>query len=131
MKTVFAVVLIFFSANSAAIEFLKAIPVDFQGNWSYRIDECGLHPLTKDIYPSLTTITEHGLRYYESSGKVATIVRRNKNEIAMILEFSGGGDFWLAYKHFILSDDKKTISDESNPRKIKTIHRCTDIEIDA
>lgn len=131
MKIVSAILLISISTHSAAIDLLKSIPAEFQGKWSHRIEECSLHPLTKDTFPSLMTITEHGISYYESIGKAATIVRRNKQEIAMILEFSGGGDFWLAYKHYVMSADRKTISDESNPQRKKTIYRCMNNENDA
>ena len=113
------------------METLKSIPSDFQGQWAPRLEECGLHPLTKDVYLSLMTITEQGISYYESGGSAVSIVRRNKYEIAMIMEFSGGGDFWLAYKHFILSEDKKTLSDESNRRKKYIIYRCPDEGNDA
>lgn len=124
MKIVFAIFLISIPTYSAAIDSLKTIPAYFQGNWTYRPDECGFHPLTNDVYPSLITINKHGIMYYESSGNAAAIVRRSQNEVAMILEFSGDGTSWLAYKHFILSEGKKTISDVSNPRSNKTIYRC-------
>jgi len=124
MKAVIAIVFILFSTNASAIETLKTIPSDFQGNWSPRLEECGLHPLTNGVYPSLMTITKEGISHYESGGNAASIVRRHKNEIAMILEYSGEGDLWLTYKYFILSEDKKTLTDASNPRKKYITHRC-------
>ena len=92
-----------FSANAA--ETHKSIPKIFQGKWISNIKDCGTDHETN------LEISKNHISFYESSGPILSIVTKQKNELALIIELSGEGEEWLSFVHFKISENNNKLTD--------------------
>ena len=78
-------------------------------------------------HPNMMQISLESISYFESRGKAVSIVTRDKNEIALILHLYFEGENALIFKHFILSEDGKSLSVVDDDLEIESIYyRCPD-----
>ena len=85
-------VLSLFSVQAA--ETHKTIPKLFQGKWTSNLKDCGAGDET-----NLGIFKDH-ISFYESSGSTISIVTKQKNELALIIELSVEGEEWLSFVHY-------------------------------
>jgi hypothetical protein len=95
------------SAGAAiAAEQQASVPARFQGEWISNLKNCGTN-----LDDSKLTISAERIRFYESRGSIKAVVTQGESDLALITELSGEGDIWLAYNHFRLSPDLKSLTD--------------------
>ena len=100
--------LAFSSANASKIEVKNSIPEKFLGNWASKMEHCGKsHDQNLQIGPT-------SLEFWESTGTPISIVIKNQNEIALIVDFTGEGDEWIVFVHFKISEDGNHLADIIN-----------------
>lgn len=63
------------------------------------------------------------IRFDESAGAIKAVVTRGERELALIAELSGDGETWLAFSHFRLSADQKSLADITGEAEYVR-HRC-------
>jgi len=108
----------FFTVEAA--ESHKSIPTIFQGKWTSSLKDCGTdHETNLEIF-------ENHISFFESDGPVISIVTKQKNELALIIELTGEGDEWLSFVHFKINNKNNQLTDITDPyEKNKLIrHRC-------
>jgi len=108
------------SAIACAAETQNKIPTNFQGLWASELRFCE----TNHEYN--LRINSQSLEFWESSGSALSIVTRDKNELALIVNFTGEGLEWIGFAHFqILSDESKLIDiSDPDPKNQLVRHRC-------
>jgi len=111
-------ILSLFSVKAA--ETHKTIPKIFQGKWTSNLKDCGM-----DDETNLEIFKDH-ISFYESSGPTISIVTKQKNELALIIELSGEGEEWLSFVHFKINDKNNQLTDITDAyEKNKLIrYRC-------
>jgi hypothetical protein len=110
--------------SAHALETLNKVPMKFQGQWAPSVDRCDTDPQFEYLDPELITINENSVIYYEASCDAISIIRRNVDEVAMIMECMGEGMEWLALEHVSYSGDQLTKMSGSN--KLITYQKCPD-----
>ena len=101
------------SAGAAtAAEQHASVPARFQGEWSSDLKHCGTN-----FDNSRLTISAERIRFYESGGSIKAVVTQGEFDLALITELSGEGETWLAYNHFHLSADQKSLTDVTDDSK--------------
>jgi hypothetical protein len=99
-------------------ELQTAVPARFQGQWAASPKQCGAGRGESSL-----TIGAQQIRFYESAGAIKAAVTRGERELALIAELSGEGETWLAFSHFRLSADQKSLADiTGEPEYVR--HRC-------
>jgi hypothetical protein len=107
------------SAGAAtAAEQHPSVPARFQGEWSSDLKHCG-----NTVDDSRLTISAERIRFYESGGSIKAVVTQGEFDLALITELSGEGETWLAYNHFHLSPDQKSLTDVTDDSKFVR-YRC-------
>lgn len=108
----------FFAVEAA--ESHKSIPTIFQGKWTSSLKDCGTdHETNLEIF-------KNHLSFFESDGPTISIVTKQKNELALIIELTGEGDEWLSFVHFKINNKNNQLTDITDAyEKNKLIrHRC-------
>jgi len=108
----------FFTIEAA--ESHKSIPTIFQGKWTSSLKDCGTdHETNLEIF-------KNHISFFESDGPVISIVTKQKNELALIIELTGEGDEWLDFVHFKINNKNNQLTDITDAyNKNKLIwHRC-------
>jgi hypothetical protein len=106
------------AGSATAAELQSAVPARFQGEWAGSIAGCAT--TTDELRLSIGAST---IRYFESSGTIKAAVTQGEHELALISELSGEGETWLDVSHFQLSDDGKTLADETTDAEVVR-YRC-------
>ena len=107
------------SAGAAtAAEHHASVPARFQGEWSSDLKRCGT-----SFDDSRLTIDSERIRFDESGGSIKAVVTQGEFDLALITELSGEGETWLAYNHFHLSADQKSLTDLTDDSKFVR-YRC-------
>ncbi len=103
-----------------AAELHDEIPMIFQGQWASDINNCNID----HIYN--LTINSRSVGYWESGGSAISVVTRNEDELAVIVDFAGEGDEWIGFVHFHISSDGSNLKDISDPySKTQLVrHKC-------
>lgn len=104
---------------AGAAERQATVPARFQGAWSASPKPCG-----DETDDSRLVIEPARIRFYESGGAIAAVVTKGESDLALIAELSGEGETWLAYTHFRLSADGKTLTDVTDESTPMARHRC-------
>ena len=97
--------MLFRSVKAKATETHITIPKLFQGKWTSNTKDCGTDNETN------LEIAKNYISFYESSGPTISIVTKQKNELALIIELSGEGEEWLSFVHFKISDKNNKLTD--------------------
>ena len=103
--SVILIVLVFSSLSTEAADTHKTIPKIFQGNWTANLKDCDT-----DNETNLQIFNDH-ISFYESSGPTISIVTKQKNELALIIELSGEGEEWLSFVHFKINAKNNQLTD--------------------
>jgi hypothetical protein len=93
-------------------------PGRFQGKWNSNLKDCGTN-----LNDSQLTISAERIRFHENGGSIKAVVTQGEFDLALITELSGEGETWLAYDHFRLSDDQKSLTDVTDGSKLVR-YRC-------
>ena len=122
-KVIYGVILTVLVVNSLSVnaaETHRAIPKIFQGKWTSDIKNCDM-----DDETNLQIFKDH-VSFYESSGPAISIVTKQENELALIIELSGEGEEWLSFVHFKINDKNNQLTDITDAyEKNKLIrYRC-------
>lgn len=88
-----------------AAETHKTIPIQFQGKWTSNLKDC-----ETDDETNLEILKDH-ISFYESNGPTISIVTKQKNELALIIELSGEGEEWLSFVHLKINDKNNQLTD--------------------
>jgi len=102
-------ILVLCSLSLNAYETPKVIPEQFQGQWSSDLKYCN-----KDHEYNLKIFKDY-LMFWESIGSALSIVTKENNELALILELSGEGEEWLSFKHYKINNDNNQLTDITDP----------------
>jgi hypothetical protein len=94
------------------------VPADFQGRWAGSRAQCGVH------HEASLTVHEERVDFYESRGSVLSVTVARPLEIELELELTGEGQTWRAVTRFVLSKDKRTLTDVTNSRSPFARVRC-------
>ena len=95
-------------AIASNLEIRDSIPKAFWGKWASKEENCNKsHVQNLQIGPTL-------LEFEKNSGIPVSIVLRNQKELALIVDFTGGGMEWIGFVHFEISDDGKLLADIKN-----------------
>lgn len=105
MRSGFLALCILLSAIVGCSYQAHDIPAQFQGEWVRDLRYCG------KADPASLNISVQKLEYWESLGKVKSVISRAGDELALIAEFSGEGERWLGFAHFKLSVDNERLTD--------------------
>ena len=127
MKYFFTLCLVLIAFNAYSVEVVNKIPEKFQGKWIDYLNNCEFNKRIGSYHPNMMQISLESISYFESRGKAVSIVTRDKNEIALILHLYFEGENALIFKHFILSEDGKSLSVVDDDLEIESIYyRCPD-----
>ena len=85
------------------------VPIPFQGNWSTNLKHCNAEDVMN------LTITATHINAWESKGRIVSIVKNGKSEVAFISALKGEGETWLAFNYYRLSADKRQLTDITDP----------------
>jgi hypothetical protein len=94
------------------------VPVDFQGRWAGSQARCGV------AHEASLTIHEDRIDFYESRGKVLSVTLASPLEVALEIESTGEGQTWREVRRFVLSENKRTLTDITNSRYPFARVRC-------
>jgi len=126
MRRYIAIALLFVCGLALAAEARKAIPKEFLGYWGNNSMSC------QDLRVDLRAIRIEPQRINrfvnssedEISGKVLAVATSGKLELAVILEFRGGGETWIEARQFLLSADMNTMTDITGRQDGMVFKRC-------
>jgi hypothetical protein len=97
-----------------------AIPASLLGRWGLTPADC---TSTRGDAKGLLTISEGGLRFYESRAIPGGDVHSDTNSINGHFDFAGEGQAWSKYEAFEVKGNKLTRT-ETNPAEAFTYARC-------
>lgn len=98
-----------------------AVPERFVGAWASSPASCG-----SDVDDLALRLAPRHIYYWESDGPVRSVEMRG-DEIALIVELSGGGETWLAAAKFKLSSDGRMLTDNTGAPGNKIVrYRCSE-----
>ena len=101
-------VLTFSSAIASDLEIRNSIPEKFWGKWASKIENCDKnHVQNLQIGPT-------SLEFLENSGVPISIVLKNQQELALIVDFTSEENEWIGFVHFKISDDGNSLADIKN-----------------
>jgi len=88
-----------------ASETHNTIPKIFQGKWTSNLKNCGI-----DNETNLEIFKDH-LSFYESNGPTKSIVTKQKNELALIIELTGEGEKWILFVNYKINSKNNRLTD--------------------
>lgn len=105
-------------AQASNVETKESVPKLFHGDWALDPGYCNkTHIANLSIGPSL-------LQFWESTGRVISVVVKDERELALILDFTGEGEQWIGLIHFKVSEDGNYLTDLENPHPKNRRERC-------
>ena len=84
------------------------VPIDFRGRWASSEAQCGVP------HEGSLTISEDRIDFYESRGKVLSVNEASPLQVEVEIESTGEGQTWRHLRRFVLSQDKRTLTDTTN-----------------
>jgi hypothetical protein len=81
------------------------VPVQFQGRWASSLERCQIP------HEGSLTISEDRIDFYESRGRVLFVRVISPLEVELEIESTGEGQTWRHVRRFLLSDDKRSLTD--------------------
>lgn len=104
--------------HASTVETKESIPRLFHGDWALDARHCNkTHIANLSIGPSL-------LEFWESTGRVISVVVKDERELALILDFTGEGEEWIGLIHFKVSEDGNYLTDIEHPHPQNRRVRC-------
>ena len=83
----------------------QPVPTQFQGKWAGSLKTC---PSPGD---GRLEIGPNTIRFYESRGKVLAVRVLDPQSVELDLELTGEGETWRETRKFVLSTDKRILTD--------------------
>lgn len=118
MARLVALTLLFGCCSAHAVEQVRSIPPQFQGEWNIDISDCGT-----DLNDSRLRIERKQIRHYESRDLVQAVVTDGRREIALITHSRGEGAARLSTLQYRLSADGRRLTDIRNEQELVR-YRC-------
>jgi hypothetical protein len=94
------------------------VPINFRGSWASSEAHCGVS------HEGSLTIYEARIDFYESRGKVLSVIEASPVEMEVEIESTGEGQTWRHVRRFLLSQDKRTLTDMTNRASPFSRVRC-------
>ncbi len=109
------------SAMAAPQNPLQAVPVQFQGDWNSKMEDCGT-----GNNDSALSIDAHWIRFYESGGPILAVIARGKSLslIAQLTSAEAEKTTWDAPMKFELSPNGAVLTDRTNVGESLTRYKC-------
>jgi hypothetical protein len=104
--------------DANAAEALRTIPNAFQGVWATSERHCSPGGESRLV------ISETGIDFYESRGRILGIAAAEETQLALIYEASGEGQVWLEARQFEISENGQTLTEVTGRRRGLVRHRC-------
>lgn len=82
-----------------------AIPAQFRGHWAGSPAQCG------SVHEARLTIHGDRVDFYESRGRILSVKPIGALEVELEMESTGEGETWRQVRRFVLSEDKRTLTD--------------------
>lgn len=118
MKLLALLCLLVLAVDGNAAEALRTIPNAFQGVWAASEQHCSPGG------ESRLRISETGIYFYESRGRILGIAAAEETQLALIYEASGEGQVWPEARQFELSENGQTLTEVTGRRRGLVRSRC-------
>ncbi|NER35409.1 MAG: hypothetical protein F6J93_15635 [Oscillatoria sp. SIO1A7] len=93
------------ASSSSAAQVQRVIPMQFQGEWNFSLEGCGVGHSDGRLLIGLNRI-----EFYESSGTVLEVVTQGGHKIMVTSEYASEGEIYTETDSFELSSDRSVLT---------------------
>ncbi len=93
-------------ANSSPVaQVQRVIPMQFQGEWNMRLEDCGV-----PVSDGRLLIGLNRINFYESFGNVQEVLTQGDLKMMVMAEYSSEGETYTETNFFELSSDRSALT---------------------